>query len=97
MNLYAIGLGLLAVGLVLGMVSVSAEDRPGRFEEHHPDFKKIVSEGAVVEKVEDLIEDYRDATGAAVLWVTHDPAQAQRIGSRRYRMQDGRLILERSK
>ena len=50
-----------------------------------------------VEKVEDLVEDYRDETGAAVLWVTHDPAQAQRIGSRRYRMQDGRLILERSK
>jgi ABC-type iron transport system FetAB ATPase subunit len=50
-----------------------------------------------VEKVEDLVEDYRDETGAAVLWVTHDPAQAQRIGSRRYRMQDGRLILERLK
>jgi len=52
MNLYAIGLALLAVGLVLGMVSVSAEDRLGRFEEKHPDFKKIVPEGAVVEKVD---------------------------------------------
>ncbi|NOZ20262.1 MAG: SMP-30/gluconolactonase/LRE family protein [Planctomycetes bacterium] len=34
------------------MVSVSAEDRLGRFEEKHPDFKKIVPEGAVVEKVD---------------------------------------------
>jgi len=42
-------------------------------------------------RVEDLVSDYRDESGAAVLWVTHDDAQARRMGARRYRLKDGHL------
>jgi len=46
------------------------------------------------EKVEQLVAEYRLEAGAAVLLVTHDPVQARRIGSRRYRLEDGRLVPE---
>jgi putative ABC transport system ATP-binding protein len=45
-------------------------------------------------KVEQLVADYRVEMGAAVFWVTHDSLQAQRIGSRRVRLEDGRLVPE---
>ena len=34
--------------------------------------------------VEKLIADYQRQTGAAVIWVSHDPEQASRVGSRHY-------------
>ncbi|MEW6356195.1 MAG: SMP-30/gluconolactonase/LRE family protein [Planctomycetota bacterium] len=52
MNVYAIGLGVLAMGVVLGMVGASGQERTGGFEGKHPDFKKIVPDGATVEKVD---------------------------------------------
>ncbi len=45
-------------------------------------------------RVETLVAGYRQDTGAAVLWVTHDEAQARRVGSRRYRLEEGRLAKE---
>ena len=45
-------------------------------------------------RAEALIADYRTESAAAVLWVTHDPAQARRVGSRRFRVQNGRLTEE---
>jgi ABC-type iron transport system FetAB ATPase subunit len=41
--------------------------------------------------VEDLVAQYRRETGAAVLWVSHDPAQARRVASRHFRLTGGRL------
>jgi putative ABC transport system ATP-binding protein len=36
--------------------------------------------------VEAVVAAYREQTGAAVLWVSHDAAQATRVGSRHYRL-----------
>ena len=44
---------------------------------------------------EALIRRYRDSCSAAVLWVSHDPAQAERVGDRRLQIVDGHLA-ERS-
>ncbi len=45
-------------------------------------------------RVEDLVTEYRAESGAAVLWVTHDEAQSRRMGARRFRLKDGRLVEE---
>ena len=39
-------------------------------------------------RVEDLVANYRDTQGAAVVWVTHDPLQAARVASRRLLLND---------
>lgn len=41
--------------------------------------------------VEVLIEDYRREADASVLWVSHDPAQAERVADRRYEISEGPL------
>lgn len=41
--------------------------------------------------VETLIDGYRRRTGAAVLWVSHDPAQIARVASGELRLRDGAL------
>ena len=42
-------------------------------------------------QVEALIEDYRREADASVLWVSHDPAQAERVADRRYEISEGPL------
>jgi ABC-type iron transport system FetAB ATPase subunit len=44
-----------------------------------------------VKRVEALISDYRSSSGAAVLWVSHDAAQRQRVADRELRLANGRL------
>lgn len=44
-----------------------------------------------VARVEALLGSYRRETNAAVLWVSHDPAQAERVSDRRYEISEGRL------
>lgn len=44
------------------------------------------------DRVEQLIDEYRRAAAAAVLWVSHDPAQRQRLGGRAYLIRDGSLV-----
>lgn len=44
-----------------------------------------------VERVEALIAEYRASTGAAVLWVSHDATQRQRVAERELRLIEGRL------
>jgi ABC-type iron transport system FetAB ATPase subunit len=44
-----------------------------------------------VKRVEALIGDYRSSSGAAVLWVSHDAAQRQRVADRELRLANGRL------
>jgi UDP-glucose/iron transport system ATP-binding protein len=51
-----------------------------------------LDEDSVV-RVETLLRE-RMAGGTAVLLVTHDPAQAARLGQQRYRMQAGRMAAE---
>lgn len=46
---------------------------------------------AGVERVEAVVGDYREREGAAVLWVSHDPAQGRRVAGRCGRIHDGRL------
>lgn len=46
------------------------------------------------ERVEHLVEAYRQKQGAAVLWVSHDPDQRARLGGRHCRIADGKLIEE---
>lgn len=41
--------------------------------------------------VEDMVAAYRCEHQAAVLWVSHDPQQAQRVASRHLRLLDGEL------
>lgn len=45
-------------------------------------------------RAEALLADYRKTQQAAVLWVTHDRAQARRVASRCLRMEAGRLLTE---
>jgi len=47
-----------------------------------------------VERVERLLERYRRETGAPALWVSHDPAQASRVASRRFLMKEGGVLVE---
>lgn len=47
---------------------------------------------ASVERVEALLLRYRQQTNAAILWVSHDPAQIARVASRHLRLQEGRLV-----
>jgi len=42
-------------------------------------------------RVEAIVTDYAKANAAAVLWVSHDPEQRQRLGGRRLVIRDGRL------
>jgi ABC-type iron transport system FetAB ATPase subunit len=43
------------------------------------------------QRVEELIEDYCREQSAAVLWVSHDPQQRQRISTRSFQIVGGRL------
>ncbi|WP_455217350.1 ABC transporter ATP-binding protein [Kaarinaea lacus] len=42
--------------------------------------------------VEKLIASYREETGAAVIWVSHDDRQAARVGSRHYLLRSNQLV-----
>ena len=42
-------------------------------------------------RVEALLADYRQARQAALLWVSHDAAQIERVAQRSYLLDDGRL------
>lgn len=44
-----------------------------------------------VQRVEALVAVYREQHQAAVLWVSHDPAQMQRVASRQIRIVAGRV------
>jgi len=48
------------------------------------------TDGAVTEQIERLICQRVSSRGAAV-WVTHDPAQAERVATRRLTMSSGRI------
>lgn len=45
-------------------------------------------------RVERLIGEWRESTGGAALWVSHDPAQRARVASSSARMEGGRLLPE---
>jgi len=42
-------------------------------------------------RVEALIRDYLDTRNAMAIWVSHDPAQLERVAASSYRVADGRL------
>ncbi len=46
---------------------------------------------ASVGRMETLLERYRVEYSAAVLWVSHDPAQIRRVASQHFELQDGNL------
>lgn len=46
------------------------------------------------ERVEAVIGDYRAEQAAAVLWVSHDPEQRERMNGRRLLIRDGLLVPE---
>src|SRR5215217_699140 len=48
-------------------------------------------DGAAAAAVEALVAERRAAAGAGVVWVTHDAAQAGRVGRRRLLLRDGRV------
>jgi putative ABC transport system ATP-binding protein len=43
------------------------------------------------ERVEDLVQEYRRDRSSAVIWVSHDPEQRERLGARRLIIRDRRL------
>lgn len=45
-----------------------------------------------VERVETLLEQYRREHDAVVIWVSHDPAQRQRVAQRHYGIQGSELV-----
>lgn len=46
-------------------------------------------------RVESLVAHYREARNIAVVWVSHDPQQVERVANRLWRLADGRLYEER--
>ncbi len=42
-------------------------------------------------RVETLVESYRAEHGAPVIWVGHDPKQLERVSTRRFSLEEGRL------
>ncbi len=46
---------------------------------------------SIRERVELVVEAYRAEQAAAVLWVSHDPEQRERLGGRQFGIRDGRL------
>jgi putative ABC transport system ATP-binding protein len=44
-----------------------------------------------VRKAEEMLDEYRRATGAAVLWISHDPEQIARVAGRHLRFAGGDL------
>lgn len=42
-------------------------------------------------RVEALLADYRQQHGAALLWVSHDPGQIERVADRHFILRDGKL------
>jgi ABC-type iron transport system FetAB ATPase subunit len=42
-------------------------------------------------RTEALLREYRLSRNAAVVWVSHDPAQVRRVADRHFRLEDGRL------
>jgi ABC-type iron transport system FetAB ATPase subunit len=49
---------------------------------------------ASIGRVEHLISDYLKNNKSAALWVSHDPQQRQRIGTRSFQIDSGRLVTE---
>lgn len=47
---------------------------------------------ANIGRVEDLLTDYRRERGAALLWVSHDPAQIARVAHQVLRLDRGQLV-----
>lgn len=45
-----------------------------------------------VQRVESLLDQYRKQQRALLLWVSHDPQQIQRVGTRHLRMDNGNLF-----
>lgn len=43
------------------------------------------------ERVETVVTGYRSARAAAVIWVSHDPEQRERLGGRQFAIRDGRV------
>jgi ABC-type iron transport system FetAB ATPase subunit len=43
-------------------------------------------------RAEAMIARFRESTGAAVIWISHDPDQVARVGCRALRLDDGRLM-----
>ena len=43
-------------------------------------------------RVERLLERYRHETGAAILWISHDPAQVERVSEQLLRMHAGGVL-----
>ncbi|MES9943387.1 MAG: ABC transporter ATP-binding protein [Candidatus Thiodiazotropha sp.] len=48
-----------------------------------------------IDRVEQLIAEWRKQHQTAVLWVSHDPDQQQRVGEQTWRITDGRLQVQR--
>ncbi len=42
--------------------------------------------------VETLVADYQSQSQCAIIWVTHDPQQCQRIATRHYLIEQGKLL-----
>jgi ABC-type iron transport system FetAB ATPase subunit len=47
------------------------------------------------QRVEELLAEYRRQRQAAVLWVSHDAGQIERVAQRRFILDDGGLAEER--
>lgn len=66
--------------------------------EHEPDVLLLdeptsALDSDAVASVEALLAAERRERGVALLWVTHDAAQAERVGDRHFRMMNGRLVM----
>jgi len=97
-GLAALGFGEEVLGWEVSRLSTGERQRLAllRLLAHRPralllDEPTAALDPSNVDQVEVLLEDYRREANAPVLWVSHDPAQAERVADRSYEISRGRL------
>jgi ABC-type iron transport system FetAB ATPase subunit len=97
-QLEALGFDVEVLGWEVSRLSTGEKQRLAllRLLAHRPralllDEPTAALDPSSVGQVEALLEDYRRMARAPVLWVSHDPAQAERVADRRYEISEAQL------